>query len=252
MAAAPVTSGTPVSPGTTVGPGTARTVAPPTPPRLLPDAELERSDVVANSTMNRGRGLTGVNSYARELGFDPVVHLLAGPGPAHWLDLCSGEGHALRAAARLLPDNAVLTGVDLVGPLTPRPLPPTLDLVTASAASWRPTLSYDLITCVHGLHYLGDKLALLARAAGWLTADGLMVADLDPAFLRLADGSPGARPVLAALRAAGFAYHPRRHRLTLQGRREVRLPFDYLGADDAAGPNCTGQPAVASYYRPRG
>jgi hypothetical protein len=57
--------------------------------------------------------------------------------------------------------------------------------------------------------------------------------------------------VLAALRAAGFAYSPRRRLLTLHGRR--RLPagvpgFRYLGADPAAGPNWTGQPAVDSYY----
>ncbi len=223
-----------------------------TTPQLLSDAVLERSGVVANSTMNRARGLSGVNSYARELGFDPVDHLLSAPGPPGWLDLCSGEGHALRAAAARLPDGAVLTGVDLVGPLTPLPAPPGVELVTASTAHWCPVRAYDLITCVHGLHYLGDKLALLARTASWLTPDGLLAADLDPASLRLPDGAPAARPVLTALRAAGFAYDPRRHRLTLRGGREVVLPFDYLGADDAAGPNYTGQPAVASYYRPRG
>ncbi|MEU2630736.1 SAM-dependent methyltransferase, partial [Kitasatospora sp. NPDC007106] len=60
-----------------------------------------------------------------------------------------------------------------------------------------------------------------------------------------------ARPVLAALRAAGFRYDARRRLLTLQGGRRppVALPgFRYLGADPAAGPNWTGQPAVASYY----
>ena len=220
--------------------------------RLLADRDLERSTVVANNTMNRGRGLTGVNSYARELGFDPVDHLLGAAGPPAWLDLCSGEGHALRAAAARLPASAVLTGVDLVGPLAATPLPATVELVTASTADWSPARTYDLITCVHGLHYLGDKLALLARAASWLTPDGLLSADLDPASLRLPDGAPAARPVLAALRAAGFVYNARPHRLTLRGGRSVTLPFDYLGADATAGPNYTGQPAVASYYRPSG
>lgn len=74
--------------------------------RLLADRDLERSTVVANNTMNRGRGLTGVNSYARELGFDPVDHLLGSAGPPAWLDLCSGEGHALRAAAARLSASA--------------------------------------------------------------------------------------------------------------------------------------------------
>lgn len=43
---------------------------------LLDDTRLSASSVVANSAMNRERGLTGVNSYARELGFDPLATLL--------------------------------------------------------------------------------------------------------------------------------------------------------------------------------
>jgi hypothetical protein len=43
----------------------------------------------------------------------------------------------------------------------------------------RPRL-YDLITCVHGLHYAGDKLAALARAASWLTPGGLISAVMLP------------------------------------------------------------------------
>ncbi|MEU9128473.1 class I SAM-dependent methyltransferase [Kitasatospora sp. NPDC048540] len=215
---------------------------------LHPDADLERSPVVANRTMNRERTLTGVNSYARELGFDPAAWLLARSGPVSWLDLCSGEARALFAAAGRLPEDAVLTGVDLVGPLGQVPVSPAVDLVTASLADWTPARRYDLITCVHGLHYLGDKLGLLARAAGWLNPDGLFAAQFDPASVRRADGGSAARPVLAALRAAGFAYRPRRHLLTLDGHRELRFAFEYLGADPAAGPNFTGQPGVASYY----
>jgi hypothetical protein len=57
--------------------------------------------------MNRDRQLSGVNSYARELGFNPVYamrSLLAGagnaePGTAAWLDLCCGSGRALVQAA---------------------------------------------------------------------------------------------------------------------------------------------------------
>ncbi|MEV8097571.1 methyltransferase domain-containing protein [Kitasatospora sp. NPDC085879] len=216
---------------------------------LVGDAELAASGVVANSTMNRGRTLTGVNSYARELGFDPAERLRGRPGA--WLDLCSGEGLALLAAAAVVADGSDLTGVDLVGPLGPVPAAPGLRLVTASVADWEPERAYDLVTCVHGLPYLGDKLGLLARWAGALTEDGLLAATFDPASVRRPDGRSAARPVLAALRAAGFAYSPRRRLLTLHGRR--RLPagvpgFRYLGADPAAGPNWTGQPAVASYY----
>ncbi|MFI9276155.1 class I SAM-dependent methyltransferase [Kitasatospora sp. NPDC052896] len=215
---------------------------------LLDDDELERSPVVANRAMNRERALTGVNSYARELGLDPVQWLLDRPGHGSWLDLCSGEGLALTMAAGRLPAATVLTGVDLVGPLGPRHVAPNVQLIVASLADWAPQQPYDLITCVHGLHYLGDKLGLLGRTAGWLSPDGLFLAQLDPASLRRVDGRSLAKPALAALRAAGFEYQPRQHLLTLRGRRSVRLPFDYLGADTTAGPNYTGQPAAASYY----
>uniref|UniRef100_A0AAU2K241 Class I SAM-dependent methyltransferase n=1 Tax=Streptomyces sp. NBC_00049 TaxID=2903617 RepID=A0AAU2K241_9ACTN len=221
-----------------------------TTPQLLPAHDLERSSVVANNGMNRERGLAGVNSYARELGLDPLAHLTARPTAPSWLDLCSGEGRALREALPRLPAGAVLTGVDLVGPLAPAPTPPGLELLTASVAQWRPDpdRTYDLITCVHGLHYVGDQLGLLARAASWLAPGGLLVAHLDPDSLRRADGAPAGRAALAALRAAGFRYAARHHRISLQGPHTVRLPFRYLGADPAAGPNYTGQPAVASHY----
>jgi SAM-dependent methyltransferase len=217
--------------------------------RLLPDHELERSPVVANNTMNRERGLTGVNSYARELGLDPVLVLSARSAAPSWLDVCSGEGRALRQAASRLPASAVLTGIDLVGPLSPAPLPPGVELVTTSVTDFTPGRTYDLITCVHGLHYLADPLGLLARAASWLSAEGLLVAHFDPGSIRWADGRSAARPAVAALRAAGFTYTPRHHRLALHGPRTVRLPFRHLGADPRAGPNYTGQPAVAAYYR---
>ncbi|WAU83274.1 methyltransferase domain-containing protein [Streptomyces sp. Qhu-G9] len=218
------------------------------PPRLFEDDELTGHSVVANSTMNRERGLAGVNSYTRELGFDPA-EFLTGQGPApSWLDLCSGEGLALRSAARQLP-GASLTGVDLVGPLRWPPVPDGLELVTADLGRWSPKRRYDLITCVHGLHYIGDRLGLLERSASWLTDTGLLVAHLDPSALRRPDGTDASRTVLAALRAAGFRYSARHHRLSLRGGRQVVLPFAYLGADPHAGPNYTGQPTVASYYR---
>ncbi|MEU6161229.1 methyltransferase domain-containing protein [Streptomyces sp. NPDC047130] len=218
-------------------------------PRTIPAAELERTWVVANNAMNRERGLSGVNSYARELGRDPLETLAGRPAPS-WLDLCSGEGRALRAAAAVLPPDAVLTGVDLVGPTVPAPLPPGLELVTASVSAWAPDRTYHLITCVHGLHYVGDQLGLLARAAAWLAPDGLLLAHFDPGLIRWADGSPAGRAALAALRAAGFAYSPARSLLTLEGSRRPVLAFRYLGADPDVGPGCTGQPAVGSLYAP--
>jgi hypothetical protein len=149
---------------------------------LLDDAALEMSAVVANCAMNRERQLTGVNSYTRELGFDPLQVVTARiegggrarGGTAAWLDLCCGSGRALIQAARQvdqagLAGRVVLAGVDLVDAFDAAPgSVPGLELVSAPVAAWESARSFDLITCVHGLHYIGDKLAVLTRAAGWL------------------------------------------------------------------------------------
>jgi SAM-dependent methyltransferase len=226
---------------------------------LLGDAELERSAVVANCRMNRERQLSGVNSYTRELGLDPLTELATrhdpqASVPPGWLDLCCGTGRALIQAAGHLrhaspDDRTVLVGVDLVDAFDPVPVgSPGPQLVQASVVTWAPTRTFDLITCLHGLHYVGDKLAVLTRAAGWLTPTGLLVADLDLADVRLADGRPAGRRLAGRLRAAGISYDARRRRIRCEGRRDVRLPYRYLGADDAAGPNYTGQPGVRSHY----
>ena len=224
--------------------------------RLLDDATLEASTVVANNAMNRERGLTGANSYAKELGLDPYEFLLdrveGGRAPA-WLDLCCGSGRALiHAAGRFAtehPDaDVTIIGVDLVDYFATPVRPPGLELVAASLANWEPARAFDLITCVHGLHYIGDKLGLLARALSWLAPDGLFVADFDADSIRHADGRSAKREAAAALASAGAEYDPRRRRVTCQGPRTLRTPAVYIGADDGAGPGYTGQPAVDSYY----
>jgi SAM-dependent methyltransferase len=219
------------------------------------------SAVVANCAMNRERQLAGVNSYARELGFDPLEVVLArarGGGRAQggavaWLDLCCGSGRALIQAARRVREAGLagqvdLAGVDLVDAFDAAPgSVPGLELVCAPVGDWEPTRSFDVITCVHGLHYIGDKLALLTRAAGWLTPAGRLAADLDLSAVRVG-GPAAARRLRSRLRASGFAYNARRRQITCAGRIDVRLPYAYLGADDRAGPGYTGQPAVTSYY----
>jgi SAM-dependent methyltransferase len=226
--------------------------------KLLSDDVLERSTIVANCRMNRERDLLGSNGYGRELGFNPLDFLrekLGRQDQVVWLDLCCGTGKALIQAARLVRDeglNARITivGVDLVGifhrddPDLSGPL-----LVETSLSGWNPEQAADLITCVHGLHYIGDKLGLIARAASWLTDDGLFTAHLDRANIKVLDGRPMGRRLSSDLRRNGLTYDSRRRRLACRGKRLIRLPYHYLGADDQAGPNDTGQPAVDSYYQ---
>jgi hypothetical protein len=45
-------------------------------------------------------------------------------------------------------------------------------------------------------------------------------------------------------------YDRRKRVLIGRGRKALNLPYRYVGADDGAGPNCTGEPAVDSNYRP--
>lgn len=222
---------------------------------LLGDDELNRSSVVANCTMNRERQLAGVNSYTRELGFNPVDWLdqRSARASVSWLDLCCGSGRALAQAADYFghrESTVTLVGVDLVDAFVAVEPSRRLELITASVVGWVPPRRFDLITCVHGLHYIGDKLAVIAAATAALTDDGLFVADLDPGNVRLPDGRPAGRVLTGALRQAGLTFDGRRRRVRCDGYRELHLPFAYLGADDRAGPNYTNQPAVNSYYAP--
>ncbi|KUL21526.1 ubiquinone biosynthesis methyltransferase UbiE [Actinoplanes awajinensis subsp. mycoplanecinus] len=215
----------------------------------MDDRALHASSVVANCAMNRERQLAGVNSYARELGFDPVEWLAALPGEGvGWLDLCCGSGRALLQAAERVRADAQLVGVDLVDAFLTQGGRPTL--VAAPVESWTPDRRFDLITCVHGLHYVGDKLGVLGRVVSWLTPGGRFVADLDLDSVRVGDGRAAGRRLVAGLRAAGIDYDARRKRISCVGARELSLAYQYLGADDRAGPNYTGQPAVHSHYQP--
>jgi SAM-dependent methyltransferase len=230
------------------------------PGKLLNDNTLERSAVVANCRMNRERDLTGSNGYARELGRNPLDYLkecLALQDGAAWLDLCCGTGRALiRAAEQVhaagLASRVEILGIDLAGLFDHAPAGLScVRLVEASLSRWQAERAYDLVTCVHGLHYVGDKLGLIARAATWLTAAGLFVANLDLANLKFGGERAAARWAAAELRRSGLEYDRRRRRVVCWGRREVSLSVRYLGADDMAGPNYTGQPAVDSYYEPQ-
>jgi SAM-dependent methyltransferase len=102
---------------------------------------------------------------------------------------------------------------------------------------------FELITCVHGLHYLGDKLGILAQYAALLSETGRLVGHLD---LNNIQGIER-RGLLALLRKYGWRYDARRH--LIEGTvRSQPLPLRYLGAQDFDAPNFTGQPGVNSFY----
>ena len=201
---------------------------------LLDDDILERSAVVANCRMNRERNLVGSNGYDKELGLNPLDFLrgrvASGSNPA-WLDLCCGTGKALIEAARIvhaegLDSRIGIVGVDLVGMfLTPEPGLDGLRLVEASLNTWRPEGQFDLITCVHGLHYIGDKLGLIARAASWLVEDGRFVTNLSLENVNVASDPKPARKLAAEIRRTGLEFDRRRPNT-----------IDYLPGPEDSGP----------------
>lgn len=225
---------------------------------LLDAGALDKSEVVANACMNRQRNLAGANSYEKELGFAPLDFLrksLEKQREAAWLDLCCGTGRALIQAAEVchtasLDRRVKLTGVDLV-PMF-ESIPPGLDgvrLVATSVERWEAEERFDLVTCVHGLHYIGDKLGLVQRASGWLRDGGVLMGHLDYRNLRIKGRTSSGAQIGKDLRRAGFRYVPGRHLLICSAQTPRHLlPYRYLGADDQAGLNYTGQAAVDSYY----
>jgi SAM-dependent methyltransferase len=225
--------------------------------KLLDSDTLELSGVVANSAMNRERVCVGKNSYARELSLDPHDFLKSRfetQGQVSWLDLCCGRGRALIEAAERLAQfssgsNLKLLGVDLVAMFDS--YSPGLSFVRlqeASVSSWRPDCLFDLITCVHGLHYVGDKLGLIRNAVSWLEEDGVFLANLDPDNLKFPNDADAGNKIIRDLRRIGFDYHARKHLIVCKSRKDFTLNYRYLGADDTAGPNYTGQAAVNSHY----
>jgi SAM-dependent methyltransferase len=221
---------------------------------LLSDQVLEQSAIVANCQMNRERNLTGPNGYEKDLGFEPMDFLRdrsEAKGKVKWLDLCCGTGKALIEAAEVSDAEGLpveIVGVDLVQ-MFHYSDSARLTLIQASLTNWEPEDQFDLITSVHGLHYIGDKLGLIARIRSWLTDTGRFVANFDVKSIKLPDGRSASRFAASDLRSAGFDYSFRKKLIQCDGRGERQVAFRYLGADDKAGPNYTGQPAVDSYER---
>ncbi len=225
--------------------------------KILSNEDLENSHVVANSTMNRQRACLGTNSYAKELLLNPIEFLqsrLDSQQHVAWLDLCCGTGRALIDAAQiLLPQRGEvdlrIVGIDLVPMFYAYPAElDFLSLKSTSVFDWEPDYAFDLITCVHGLHYIGDKLHFLQQATSWLKDSGIFLTHLDPVNLKFENGEVAGNQMIRELQKQGLNYNKRKHLLSCQGKKEIRSHYKYIGADDRAGANYTNQEVVDSYY----
>lgn len=224
---------------------------------MLDNDLLHQSPVVANCLMNRERQLTGSNGYGRELRFeiDQWLQSLGHSSHARWLDVCCGSGIALVEAAELMKKQRsekllAIEGIDLAGHFVHHSNEPLLKFQKTSVEAWTSEFEYDLITCVHGLHYIGDKLSAICKLLSCLTIRGRFYANIDLANLVFADGRAAGRTIIKRLRERGIEYDSRSRLLKCIGKKSLDgLEFEYVGADDQAGPNYTGQPAVNSCYR---
>jgi len=223
----------------------------------MDDEALRNSPVVANCAMNRERQLSGSNGYSFELKFDVAAWLESQlkVRSVRWLDVCCGTGTALIEAVRQfdnpgLMNQLSIVGIDLAGHFLRHDLP-GLELKKTSIESWhpQPKSKFDLVTCIHGLHYIGDKLETIKKLVNCLSDEGVFWANIDLANLRFASGGPAGRVVLKRLREHGIEYDKDSRLIHCRGDRTIEsFGFKYCGADDQAGPNYTGQPAVNSYY----
>jgi hypothetical protein len=89
---------------------------------------------------------------------------------------------------------------------------------------------------------------LLHESRTWLKPGGQLIAHLDMHNIRHGDGRDASRAAASLLRAQGVEIDSRRGWVRLQAPIAIAGAWRYLGADDSAGPNRTGQDAVHSCY----
>jgi 2-polyprenyl-3-methyl-5-hydroxy-6-metoxy-1,4-benzoquinol methylase len=206
--------------------------------------------------MNRKRNASGVNSYEKELKIKPEIFLeecIHKTGGVKWLDICCGEGKALiqaaeHLAAKGLQDKAFLKGIDLVDAFQSIPFGITcVDLEIKSVVDWASTEQYDLITSVHGLHYIGDKLKVLSMILESLSERGVFIANLDLNNIHLLNHD-AEKYLKNIFKQNNVQYNSRTRLITCKGPRHIEFNVTYKGANDEVGPNYTGQDAVCSVY----
>ena len=218
--------------------------------QTVSDKALESSWVVANRNMNRERQLSGPNSYKKDLRFD-LSTFFQSRRKVRWLDLCCGTGKALIQASTRFGDRLDCHGVDLVDSFAAIPQGARVTFHVASLHSWRCETPYNLITSVHGLHYIGDKLGLLERVSRWLAEDGLFLGHLDLANVSHEQHQAFGAVLGKTFKKLGIRYNTRTKILCFNGNSPLTFNYAYVGADTTAGPNYTGQDAVRSRYSNR-
>lgn len=222
---------------------------------LLNNNQLDWSPIVANSRMNRQRKATGVNSYEKDIGLNVISFLeerLQQGKEVAWLDLCCGEGNALIEVGQYFytkKQSIRIIGIDLVDMFTAKPTYlEHVTLVAQSLRTYNKKITFDLVTCVHGLHYVGDKLNSIQQAILRLKKDGFFIANLDANNLKIIRQKTS-KNVISSLQNQGIDYNARKRLISCTGQRVLEMPFQYIGADDTAGANYTGQEVVNSFYK---
>lgn len=207
--------------------------------------------------MNRERGITGVNSYSKELSLNIIEYIhnkLKVQNTFDWLDICCGSGKALIETAQYLQRNNLqnkvkIYGIDLVDMFLCKPNGLScLDLIAINIVDFYPNKQFDFITCVHGLHYIGDKLKLLEKLVDWLNEQGLFLANIDMNNFKDSEDKIIKRRIIHNLKTCGIKYDSRKHLLMAKGHTHIKFKYTFLGSDDQAVPNYTKQAVVNSYY----
>ena len=223
---------------------------------LIKEEELEWSSIVANNSMNRDRVATGINSYEKDIKLNPIKFILdlKNQDSISWIDLCCGSGNALIEVSNFfsnsnLSNNLHLLGIDLVEYFSDHKKSEMLTLRRMNLTYWNPESKSDLITCVHGLHYVGDKIKLILKSISALKESGIFIANIDLANIKI-EGVVNSKNILMNyFKSNDIDYNLRTNILKVNGFKKLENNFHYIGADDKAGPNYTGQEAINSIYK---
>ena len=123
-----------------------------------------------------------------------------------------------------------------------------LRLIQMNLENWTPNKKYDLVTIVHGLHYIGDKISLLEKVSNALNQDGKLLGNFSLENVRIQGVKDSEKMLRKIFKESGIVYNSRTKMIEITESISLSSKFKYLGADDQVGPNYTGQPVVDSVY----